>query len=764
MGRVGARAGAAWISTWMLGFASIAAAQETPPPRPWTFEDIVEVSRIASTAISADGRRAAYVVATPSLVENRIRYALMETPTRARTMAVERLAAAYISDVQWDPARQTWTVLADTGDGVQLYRVTANGRLELVVAAAPAEVGGPNSEIPSSFAAPRLAGVLAYGWNTDGSALWYVRPLPATPATNAAWWDDGVRYDPLTMSAADLLAGPSAAGIELRVVERRSGEDILVAAAPGDRAISWGAFTPGQVRWRDTAILEFGRLTRDGAGRVLTEWIQFSRSDRSARDMDPALSASVAAPSPVGGLSIARGVSGDRQLLATQVSQTRVVLDDIDFSSVGGELGAWRNGLGEGLYGVAYADRIGLLGYPMSAFSSALRRIPQTLSACSFDAGLTLGVCNRESQTTAPELVAVDPRSGVVSVLARPNARYDAIAALRTERLSSSPDPAGAGDGFVTYPRTYQAGRRFPAIVVTHASDAKNRFADPGFQWAFPLQVMAERGYVVVSVNERSGDPAAAAAYSGSGEPVEIARMQQAFGFRAVATMERAIDALVARGMVDPKRVGIAGYSRGGIVATLALSHSDRFVAGVSADTALFSSSGYWRGDDIRIAYRALFGGPPSNPKAQANYRALSPSWRADRFSGPLMQLMTSKVAPFALELDTALREAGQTTELIAYPEETHVLHRPRSRQAAMSASLDWFDFWLLGRCKRRADLCQNWGQQVGTATLEPSPFASDAARPPARTGVVANPPPRFPREPPQALRYRAREQSDAPA
>ncbi|MDO8666131.1 MAG: prolyl oligopeptidase family serine peptidase, partial [Gemmatimonadales bacterium] len=135
--------------------------------------------------------------------------------------------------------------------------------------------------------------------------------------------------------------------------------------------------------------------------------------------------------------------------------------------------------------------------------------------------------------------------------------------------------------------------------------------------------------------------------------------------------------------------------SRGGIVTTLALSQSQAFRVGINADTAFFSAGGFFRGGMVREIYRGLFGGSPLDPRYAPAYRAFSPSARADAFAGPLLQMFTGRSAPSALELDQALREAKVPTKLVIYPGETHILHRPRTRLAAMQASLAWLEAWL---------------------------------------------------------------------
>jgi dipeptidyl aminopeptidase/acylaminoacyl peptidase len=366
--------------------------------------------------------------------------------------------------------------------------------------------------------------------------------------------------------------------------------------------------------------------------------------------------------------------------------------------AIGGWAGAWRGNDGRAIFGVLGREKFGLFGYPRSVGSDALAATPSSLTHCSFDAALTHGVCSQESQTEAPRLVEVSPVTGAIRSLAVPNARYAEITPLRIEKFSWANARGHSGWGWVTYPRGYRPGQRYPTVVITHASDARNDFVG-FFQWAFPLQVLAERGYLVISANERLADVRAGPAgggYDDGGLPPK--RIQAAFGLDAVADMEAAAKVWVDRGVADPDRLGIAGYSRGGIVVDLTLSQSHRFRAGIAGDSYFYDPNGYWSGGaQVHRVYLKMFGGSPYDAKAIANYRAFSPSVRAGLFSGPLLQLVTGFSALKMLELDRALRDAGVPTQLVVYVGETHWFSRPRSQMSAMARSLDWFDDKLKG-------------------------------------------------------------------
>lgn len=670
--------------------------------RGWTIPDMVEVTRITGTAIDGAGGRAAFLLRQPSIASGRDRYALYAIDTTRPGSARKLVEADYLADLQRRPGAPRWTLRGDFGDGVQVYDVDHDGRREPVVINPDlADVGGADGQATSASDPVRRTGVLAYGWNADGSALWYVRLVARSPIELAARRDEGLVFEDGLTSAIDFFARPTARRIELRVLEPAEGRDRLAASAPGDRPTATGAFQNGSVAWADVRHLAYSLVTQAPGGRISVGGGRFALAGGEAIQTPAAAGELIlyGAPTPRGYLVVRRDTSGERRLVELgQDGEETADHGDVAFSAIGGFWGAWHSADGRAIYGVRHPDRSGLVFLPRMPDAAAIETVAEHLDNCAFSTDLAVGVCSRETLTRPPELVLVSPKQGRIEILTRPNARYDAITPLRSEPATWTNRFGVTSRGYVTYPRHYQPGRRYPAIVITHAGDAQNRFVDAGFQWAFPLQSLAERGYVVLSVNESSSDPAASSAYAFATTDLEVGRMQKAMGLDAVATMEAAVQSQIDRGLVDRDRVGIAGYSRGGIVATLALSQSDVFRAGINADTAFFSAGGFWRGGRVRETYRALFGGSPLDPRHLPAYRAFSPSARGERFAGPLLQMFTGVTAPTALELDQALREARVPTDLVAYPDETHILHRPRSIASAAARTLDWFDFWLRNR------------------------------------------------------------------
>src|SRR3546814_7663650 len=84
------------------------------------------------------------------------------------------------------------------------------------------------------------------------------------------------------------------------------------------------------------------------------------------------------------------------------------------------------------------------------------------------------------------------------------------------------------------------------------------------------------------------------------------------------------------------------------------------------------------------------------------HYRRLSPSLRADKVCGAVLQQVAAPLVP-SIDFHTALRKAGVPAELSLYPgddaasDETHIFHIPSNRLGAMQENIAWFDYWLLG-------------------------------------------------------------------
>src|SRR5258708_10083762 len=113
-----------------------------------------------------------------------------------------------------------------------------------------------------------------------------------------------------------------------------------------------------------------------------------------------------------------------------------------------------------------------------------------------------------------------------------------------------------------------------------------NAFARDAFQWEFPVQVFAERGYLVLSVNETRSISSTPPPYVADASKIGSERERFYQGYCPLATMEAVASAAIASGDVHPKRIGIAGYNIGSAVTRFVMSQSTLLTAGSGPGSA----------------------------------------------------------------------------------------------------------------------------------------------------------------------------------
>ncbi|MGE4535860.1 MAG: prolyl oligopeptidase family serine peptidase [Desulfovibrio sp.] len=242
-------------------------------------------------------------------------------------------------------------------------------------------------------------------------------------------------------------------------------------------------------------------------------------------------------------------------------------------------------------------------------------------------------------------------------------------------------------EGLYTYPVTPGAGPP-PLLVELHGGPAVA--ADRQYLGAlnyYPLAVFSERGYALFQPNVRGSDgygPAFRMAIRGDWGGVDFADLQSG------------LDALVARKLADPKRLGVMGWSYGGFLTAWAIGHTDRFAAASigAGITDLVSQSGSMDLPDFIPLY---FGG-----EAYERFQTLfdhSPLKYAASIKTPTLfqHGVADERVPFtqSLELYTALSRLGVPTKLAAYPRSGHDVTEPSLIRDLMVRNRDWFARYL---------------------------------------------------------------------
>ncbi len=289
------------------------------------------------------------------------------------------------------------------------------------------------------------------------------------------------------------------------------------------------------------------------------------------------------------------------------------------------------------------------------------------------------------SSTTAlpPELYAVEGHE--LRPVTRQNAAWLAGVRLAPVKPISVRSRDGTEiHGFMVKPPVYQAGRRYPTILRIHGGPVWQFYHDfANLDW----QVLAANGYVVLGVNPRGS--------SGRGEKFSTAIWAR-WGQRDGEDVLAAVDWAVKQGIADPDRLGVGGWSYGGILTDEVIARDRRFKAATSGAGMANAFAGYGTDQYVK-EYEAELGTPWKHPKA---YLEVSyPFLHADRIVTPTLFLCGDQDWNVPLinseQMYQALKSLGRETQLVVYPGASHSLAKPSHRRDRMERYLAWYGKYL---------------------------------------------------------------------
>lgn len=233
--------------------------------------------------------------------------------------------------------------------------------------------------------------------------------------------------------------------------------------------------------------------------------------------------------------------------------------------------------------------------------------------------------------------------------------------------------------GFLITPPDAPKGRRLPTILYNHGGPQAQ--FDAGFDIGW--QVLAGAGYAIVSTNPRGstgrGQAFAAALYADWGGP-------------AVPDALAGVDDAVKRGIADPQRLYIGGWSYGGMLTNYVIASDTRFKAAVSGASISNVLAGYGTDHYIRD-YETELGTPWANTDVWM--KNSYPFYKADRIKTPTLFMVGEKdlnvPALNSEQMYQALSSLKIETQLIVYPGQFHGITRPSFLKDRMERWLAWF-------------------------------------------------------------------------
>ncbi len=236
--------------------------------------------------------------------------------------------------------------------------------------------------------------------------------------------------------------------------------------------------------------------------------------------------------------------------------------------------------------------------------------------------------------------------------------------------------------GFIYKPPGFRARKRYPTLLLGHGGP----WAQFDYRFNFDAQFFAAHGYVVVLTNPRGS--------TGRGKAFRMG-IWQTWGVKDTQDAIAGVDHAIELGYADPDRLGVGGWSYGGILTNYVITQTDRFKAAVSgAADALFLSN---YGQDLWHRWWEREFGLPWESRALWEERSMynqvqkivtptlfmggEKDWNVPISNSELMYL--------------SMKRLGRETLLVVYPDQGHGIDLPSFRIDVWKRQLAWYDQYL---------------------------------------------------------------------
>jgi dipeptidyl aminopeptidase/acylaminoacyl peptidase len=280
------------------------------------------------------------------------------------------------------------------------------------------------------------------------------------------------------------------------------------------------------------------------------------------------------------------------------------------------------------------------------------------------------------------EVYALD--NGNLRQLTKHNQKLlDELQLATTEDFQSRSKDGTDVHGLIVKPAGYRAGTKYPTLLIVHGGpNGQDQHA-----FSFDREFLAANGYVVLAINYRGS--------AGRGNAWQKA-IHGDWGNLEVVDLLGAVDEAVKQGIADPNRLGIGGWSYGGISTNYTIATDTRFKAAVSGAGSSLQFTMYGM-DQYIIQYDQEMGQPW---KSKEKWMKVSyPFFNADKIKTPTLFMGGEKDfnVPIAggEQMYQALKSLGVDTQLVIYPGQFHGLTIPSYERDRLQRYLNWFNKYL---------------------------------------------------------------------
>jgi dipeptidyl aminopeptidase/acylaminoacyl peptidase len=253
---------------------------------------------------------------------------------------------------------------------------------------------------------------------------------------------------------------------------------------------------------------------------------------------------------------------------------------------------------------------------------------------------------------------------------------------LKAEYVSFKSKDGTMVHGYLYKPPDYVAGKKYPTILRPHGGPVEE-YQDEFFD--IP-QLFAANGYVVLLPNPRGS--------SGYGQDFTKA-IYADWGNKDFQDDMAFVDYALAQGLADPDKLGVGGWSYGGISTDFIIGQTNRFKAAISgAGAANFTS--LWGHDQYQREYVIELGYPWEN---RSVWDRIAPFYKMKDILTPTLFVggnIDCNVPVLGGEqMYLSLKELGRETMLVVYPDEYHEFKTPSHIKDLNERYLAWYAHYV---------------------------------------------------------------------
>jgi dipeptidyl aminopeptidase/acylaminoacyl peptidase len=312
------------------------------------------------------------------------------------------------------------------------------------------------------------------------------------------------------------------------------------------------------------------------------------------------------------------------------------------------------------------------------------RPIGGRVTVTSYSLGKDGAIAAQIGTTDRPDEIFLQNGSDLTRLTKTNDALISQLRLAKVEYVHFKSKDGTSVAGYLYQPVDFDATKKVPTLLNPHGGPVGEYEAS----FYHLAQLYAANGYAVLLPNPRGS--------SGYGEKF-CAAIYADWGNKDFQDDMAMVDYAIAQGIADPDKLGVGGWSYGGISTDFIIGQTTQFKAAISgAGVALITS--FYGHDHYQRDYETELGYPWEH---QALWDKISPFYRVKNITTPTLFMggeIDSNVPILGSEqMYQAMKALGRTTELVVYPGEYHGFTVPSHIKDRLERYLAWYAHYVKG-------------------------------------------------------------------